>query len=123
MMAEERAKKPESKPPKGFRVTVKEEPREKGLAGVAQGARGYILSVNGIEIGRVRRSSPLSSSQGRAWYWSGGGDLGSARIARRNTALERLEWPGTADGKQAALDDLKAYIIAQLWAAEERKVQ
>jgi hypothetical protein len=56
------------------RFTWSRQPSERGLAGVCQGPRGFILKRGGKEVGRV---SPLTGGPINrditGWYWYGSG--------------------------------------------------
>jgi hypothetical protein len=95
-----------SKPPKGYRITFRNEKPAKGLAAIGQGELGREAYVNGKLVGVIDKKGGKGESP-LAWYWyTISNDVG---IKSKNTASQ--SHPGTAEGKQKAEAELKAFII------------
>lgn len=84
-----------------MRITARQEPREGGLAGVCQGPRGFIISVDGKKVGRVAWARSMSRDTGY-WYFYASGP----GIPTKNTAsdLPRLQT------REDARDACMAYV-------------
>lgn len=124
-MAEKKAKAlDKSKPPQGFKVTVRNQPNEQGLGSIGQAERGRRIMVNGAEVAVI---VPLQGDRRWVtvgWYWYNAGesrDLGIVGVNTLNRVGGTRSWPGTDEGKAQAEADARAYVIAQLWAAQEGK--
>lgn len=90
-----------------MRVTVKNEPSERGLAGVCQGPRGYIISADGEKVGRVSCTYiDRLSRKGMYWYYYASGE----GIPHANTCndVPRLKT------KEEARDACVAYVKENL---------
>ena len=100
------------------RVTSKREPSESGLARVAQGPRGFIISHDGRMVARVGYSRGDLFARRPAekpWYWSGGLDAGP----RRNTANEGLYYATREEARDACVAWIKEQLAARAGKSAE----
>lgn len=81
------------------RLTWSREPRQRGLAGVVQGERGYDLKYDGEIVGRAR-PLPVGHRRYNGYYWYAVSDRSG--IPLRNTSDKRVP----------TIDEAKAHCVA-----------
>lgn len=92
-----------------IRMSWKRQPRDTGLAGVAQGWRGWDLNVGKANVGYVRARRGLVRSQPSEFYWV-------ARCDKPNVPLMNSAASSAilAQTPAAAVAELEAYVKLHL---------
>lgn len=86
-----------------MRITVRRQERERGLAAVTQGPRGFDIRINGECVGHVRWGHNFGKEQSSGyWYWW----AQSTRygVPHKNTASE------PSNSLELARDACRAYV-------------
>lgn len=91
-----------------MRVTARNQPSEGGLARVCQSPRGYIIKLDGKDVGRVGSSRNLFAKTPAergclSWHWYAhvGGES-------RNSAANDCNYPTKEEARDACIEWIKA---------------
>jgi hypothetical protein len=105
------------KPPKGYRITVAKAPYVRGITR----QRGCVVKINGALVGYVSIGAAIVEriNNDRRTVWRWGCRSEALGIPHHISLLDGRHWPPTIEGRDAALADLKAYIIKWLWKRHE----
>lgn len=97
-----------------MRVTWRKEPHSLGLASVCEGPRGFILKVDGEDVGYVHAHRKGLSFDYSGWYWVARSD--SHGVPLMNSVIEDKIYRDIEDAKR----DCRAYVVSMLARAEKQ---